>query len=146
MAHDTALRSRCEQLYVTELMSPEEVCETTGVPLATFYRWRKDGNWGALRDLEMGVREKLGKLMKKLIDEQLKDDVPVDAQKLHGLINMLDKYQKTGTVRERLTYVDDAELLLETMKEMDAFSSLLEDQAVLSELGERLKEKRRHKD
>lgn len=143
MAHDAALKSRCEDLYVSELLTPEEIVKATGVPLATFYRWRKDLRWDTLRDLELGLRDKLGKLLYKLIDEQLQEDQVVDAQKLHGLINTLEKFQKTGTVRERLVFEGDAEVVIETMKEMDVFAPLLEDPAVLSELGERLREKRR---
>lgn len=143
MAHDAALKARCEELYVSELLTPEEIVKATGVPLATFYRWRLAGHWDKLRDLELGLRDKLGKLLFKLIDEQLQDGQVVDAQKLHGLINTLEKFQKTGTVRERLVFEGDAEVVIETMKEMEVFAALLEDPAVQSELGEKLKEKRR---
>lgn len=144
MAHDATLKTRCEQLYVNELLSPEEVCRRTGVALATFYRWRKDNNWETLRELEMGMKEKLGHLVLKMIDEQLVNE-EVNYQVVNGLVNSLKKLQELGTARERLIYVEDAEVVIETMREMEQFAALLEDQEVLSELGERLKEKRRGK-
>lgn len=145
MAHDATLKTRCEELYVNELLSPEEVCRRTGVALATFYRWRKDNNWETLRELEMGMKEKLGHLVLKMIDEQLVNE-KVDYQVVNGLVNSLKKLQELGTARERLIYVEDAEVVIETMREMEQFAALLEDQEVLSELGERLKEKRRGKE
>lgn len=145
MAHDATLKARCEQLYVGELLSPDEVCRRTGVALATFYRWRKDNNWETLRELEMGMKEKLGKLVLKMLEEQIANE-RVEYQVVNGLVNSLKKLQDLGTARERLVFEGDAEVVIETMREMSQFAALLEDQEVLSELSERLKEKRRGKE
>jgi len=143
MAHDSELKAECERLYIDELLFIEEVCDRTKVPKKTFYRWRKDGNWEQQRDNNMNLQEKLGRLLCRLIDDELKEEEgkEINAQKIHGLVNTLKEFQKTKAVRERLIYVEDAEILLETLKEMKQFRELFEDPEVLSELGERLKEK-----
>jgi len=141
MALDPTLKADCERLYVDELYPANEVSEKTGVPNITLYRWRKEGKWDELREQSMDIREKLGRLLFKLIEANLEEDKTVEAQELYGLIKILEKYQKTGAVRERIVYVEDAEKLFEVMKEIEQFRPLLEDQEVLSELGERLKEK-----
>lgn len=145
MAHDVALKDRCEHLYVVELLTPKDICEATGVALATFYRWRDRENWERLRELEMGSRESLGKLLWREIKFE-QEQTSTDANKLNSLINMYDRFQRSGKVRERIVFEGDAETLIETMREMDAFAALLDDPVVQSELGERLKEKRRHKE
>ena len=58
-------------------------------------------------------------------------------------LNSLKKLHDMRAVRERTVYEGDAELLLNTMKEMEVFAGPLEDQAVVSELADRLREKRR---
>jgi len=141
MALDPTLKADCERFYVDELYPVNEVSEKTGVPIITLYRWRKEGKWDELREQSMDIREKLGRLLFKLIEANLEEGKTVEAQELYGLIKILEKFQKTGAVRERIVYVEDAERLFEVMKEMDQFKELLEDQEVLSELGERLKEK-----
>jgi len=143
MVHDPAMKIECERLYVDELYSANEVSEKTGVPVITIYRWRKEGKWDELREQSMDLRDKLRRLLFKLIEAQLEEDKNIEPQELYGLIKILEKFQKTGAVRERIVYVEDAERLFEVMKEMDVFRSLLEDQEVLAELGERLKEKSR---
>jgi len=143
MAIDSALKADCERMYVDELLSIEEVCSKTGVSPTTFYRWRKEGGWDQERENTMGLREKLGRLLYRLIEAQLEPGAQIDTQGVFSLIKILEKYQRTGAVRERIIYVEDAERLFEIMKSMDQFKTLLEDQEVLAQLGERLKEKSR---
>jgi len=143
MAHDSAIRQKCEQLYAEELLDPQEVCRQTGVGLASFYRWRDEGRWKEQRENSMGLRDKLGRLLFKLIENQLKKQGQVDAQELYGLIKIIEKYQKTGSIQEKIIYAGDAEILMEVLKSMDIFKPLLEDPKILGELAERLKAKMR---
>ena len=140
MAHDSALRQQAERLYVDEYQDLAAISSQTGVPAPTLYRWAREGRWDEAREAACGMRDKLGKLLLKLVDSAASEQT-VDAQRIHGLVNLLERYQKTGTVRERLVFAEDAETLIETMREMEQFRALLEDQAVMAELGERLKEK-----
>ena len=145
MAHDSALRQQAERLYVEEYQDLAAIGQTLGVSAPTLYRWAKEGGWNESREAACGMRDKLGKLLLKLVDSAAEDltagNDKIDAQRIHGLVNLLGKYQQTGEVREKLVMVEDAETLIETMKEMEQFRELLADQAVMAELGERLKEK-----
>ena len=142
MAFDDELKNSCRQLYIDGMLAPEAICRTLGVSLPTFYRWRKEGNWEALRDFNMGLREKVGQLMVKMIDDLMKAP-EVNAQQIHALVNMLKKYMETGAVRERVEYVEDAELLFQAMKKVEAFNALLEDEDVMKQLELALTEIRR---
>ncbi len=143
MAHDTNLRSECERLYVDELLSPAEICERTGVALASFYRWKKVGGWEEGRENSLGMRDKLGRLLNKMIDAGLVEGQDPSDQRLHALLNMYERYVRTGAAREKVIEIGDAEMLLETMREIPTLKSLLEDPEILDDLGKRLKEKLR---
>lgn len=143
MALDPTLKADCERLYVDELYPANEVSEKTGVPSITLYRWRKEGKWDELREQSMDIREKLGRLLFKLIEANLEEGKTVEAQELYGLIKILEKFQKTGAVRERIVYVGDAETLWEVLLGIPQLKAILEDQEVLVIIENRLKEKSR---
>jgi len=140
VAHEQKVIAECQELYCYGLLSPEEIAGKTGVSLASFYRWRREGRWDAAREAELGLRHKVGGLVLKLVDEAVKAK-DTDASKLYGIVKLLKTFQATGEIKERLVYAEDAEKLVECMKEMPVFKDLLEDPAVLSELSELMKAK-----
>jgi len=141
MTHDPNQRQECERLYVEELLDPREIAEKTGVSLPTFYRWAKEFNWQASRENSLGLRDHLGKLLFRLIEEQVKPGNKIDSQKLFSLIKILEKYQRTGAIRERIVYFDDAEKLFGVLKEIEKLKPILDDPEVLAEIETKLKEK-----
>jgi len=145
MTHVPDTIGECERLYVDEMFDPKNVSEITGVPPTTFHRWKRMYHWDERREDAMSLREKVGKLLLRLIDQAIEEGTgkgkQLNAQHLHSIINMLKQFQDTGRVREKIIYEEDASVLLETMREIPKLKTVLDDPAIMSELGEKLKAK-----